>query len=350
MTATAASQTQTRSTRRWLINAPVDVGVALAWIPFSVVTYAVLQNETALQVVVAATFAFSLSHQPLTLPLVYGDALRFSAAKKVFTWAPFVLIALILLGQQLYGLVLIATVAGIWNTGHTLQQRYGLTRIYGRFAGHANGRTEQMMLWSWLLFVMMFVATDSGLLGKVTQLGLGELNEKSLQILVDVAATIRPALPVFGLAALGLAARWIRDERSHRTINPAKWLYVGSTAVLFAVMIWQPVVGFVGWVGSHALEYYVVVHHHLGSRYGNGEHEDAVISKFARTTRARIGFVVVYVLAVVGLMKALSTFGSALAYSLVFLLLGAMHLLYDGFIWKLRDPEIAKAFHINTEE
>lgn len=340
---------QQHSRRRWLINAPVDFGVALAWIPFSAVTYFVLENSSALKLVVAATFAFSLSHQPLTLPLVYGDSLRFSAAKKVFTWAPPILLGLILLGQTFGGLVLVATVAGVWNTGHTLQQRYGLTRIYGRFAGHANGRTEQTMLWSWLLFTMMFVATDAGLLGRVTQLGLGELNEKSLQILVDTAAFIRPALWGFGIAAIVLALKWVRDELSHGTVNPAKWLYVGSTAVLFAVMVWQPVVGFVGWVGSHALEYYVVVHHHLGSRYGGGDHQDAAISRFARTTRARIGFVVVYVLAVFGLMKALSTWGSALAYSLVFLMLGAMHLLYDGFIWKLRDPEIAKAFHINTD-
>ena len=121
--AVAETRTQQRSERRWLINGPVDFGVALAWIPFSVVTYFVLANESALKLVVAATFAFSLSHQPLTLPLVYGDSLRFSAAKKVFTWAPPVLLGLILLGQSFGGLVLVATVAGVWNTGHTLQQR-----------------------------------------------------------------------------------------------------------------------------------------------------------------------------------------------------------------------------------
>jgi len=41
--------------------------------------------------------------------------------------------------------------AALWNAEHTLMQRYGVMRIYGRKAGDDHGRLEKPMLIAWLI-------------------------------------------------------------------------------------------------------------------------------------------------------------------------------------------------------
>ena len=48
-------------------------------------------------------------------------------------------------------LTLVALMAGLWNAEHTLMQRYGVMRIYGRKAGDQHGRLEKPMLIVWLV-------------------------------------------------------------------------------------------------------------------------------------------------------------------------------------------------------
>jgi hypothetical protein len=39
----------------------------------------------------------------------------------------------------------------------------------------------------------------------------------------------------------------------------------------------------------------------------------------------------------------LENYASYLIYSMIFFTLGALHFFYDGFIWKLRNPEVARS-------
>ncbi len=50
------------------------------------------------------------------------------------------------------------------------------------------------------------------------------------------------------------------------------------------------------------------------------------------------------------LIWAVWAFGSFEVYGLVFLTLGALHLFYDGLIWKLRRPEVARGFRIAAQD
>mgnify|MGYP003329346970 CR=1 FL=1 len=60
------------------------------------------------------------------------------------------------------------------------------------------------------------------------------------------------------LVAVVLTARWLRDEL-HRgaAANPAKRLYVAATAALFVTILVNPIAGFLGYVGAHAVEYFI---------------------------------------------------------------------------------------------
>jgi hypothetical protein len=61
------------------------------------------------------------------------------------------------------------------------------------------------------------------------------------------------------------------------------------------------------------------------------------------------GFLVGYALTIVVLVTVLSTWGSPLAYAVVFFTLGGMHVFYDGFIWKLRRPAVARSLALTAE-
>ena len=53
----------------------------------------------------------------------------------------------------------VGAVAGLWNAEHTLMQRYGVVRIYGRKAGEGGRSDEKPLLFSWLVFAFVFGAT-----------------------------------------------------------------------------------------------------------------------------------------------------------------------------------------------
>jgi hypothetical protein len=327
---------------KWIRSPAVDIALALVWLPFALAARAVNSDSHSLAVLIDATFLLSFLHQPLTLPLVYADPEQFALRRKLFVWSPVVFVAAITLGLYV-SFALVAIVAGLWNAEHTLMQRFGVTRIYGRKAGQQEGALERWMLVSWLVLALVWIAADPATPARVARLPIGDVNAAS----VDRLATFRPAasallLPVVALA-IGLAVRWIAAEydRARRgEANPAKWLYVGATAVLFVWILVDPISGFVAYVGAHAVEYFVIVHHSLGTRYADGS--GGPLGSAIRTSHGRAKFFAGYLAAIGVLIVLLNRAPSPDVYGFAVLFLGGLHVLYDGFIWKLRRPSVAR--------
>jgi hypothetical protein len=157
-------------------------------------------------------------------------------------------------------------------------------------------------------------------------------------------ALLVPTLLVAGL----LVTAWIVAEaRRGPDANPAKWLYVATTALLFVVILIDPIAGLMGYVGAHAIEYFVIVHQSLGRRYGDqpepGSGRPAPIGRAVRARPGRLGFFIAYLGLIVGVVTMLEWYGSRPVYLVVFFTLGGLHVFYDGFIWKLRRPAVARS-------
>ncbi len=320
--------------------------MALAWVPFSLAVLAVRGNQNHLNQLVAATLLFSVAHQPLTLGLVYGDPRQFAVKPKVFMFAPFVLAAAIWAGVHV-SLVAVGVIGGLWNAEHTLMQRFGLTRIYGRKGGDDHGTLEKRMLISWLVLVLVWAAADTRTVGALAQIELGARNESGIEVLTSLRPLARLLLaPVFvGVGVL--TARWVRAERAlGAAMNRAKHFYVGTTALLFVVMLIDPVVGFVGYVGAHAAEYFVIIHQALKTRYVDPV-DPSPVGRSVRTPFGRFGAIAGFLIAVFTVLALIKGSWSPAVYTIVLLTMGAMHIFFDGFIWKLRRPEVAKAFEIS---
>ncbi|HUP72107.1 MAG TPA: hypothetical protein VM282_03585 [Acidimicrobiales bacterium] len=329
---------------RWIHSASVDTAMAFLWVPFALL--GVLVDGQHLPATIQAILLLSFIHQPITAALVYGDQAQFSLARRIFSLSPLIFIIAVLALRH-YSFATLAVIAGLWNAEHTLMQRYGITRIYGRKVADDHGRVEKLMLFSWLALALLWTAADRATPGRIEAAGLRDHNREGIDVLTRFRTPALILVPIAATASLVLLARWIRAERSHAG-NPAKWIYVASTGALFVTMFLNPIAGFMGYVGSHAVEYFVIVGRSVGPRY-TPETVTAQPSPIGRVIAApygRVKFFVGYALAMGLLIWALASISSLAVHAAVIFTLGGMHVFYDGFIWKLRRPVVAQSLGI----
>lgn len=335
----------------WAHRPIVDLVVMFCWVPFAFVTHQLEPTRGSLDLWVTAVFLLSFAHQPLTLALVYGDGEQFALRKAIFTWSPIIFAIAVFAGFSV-SVVLLAVVGGLWNAEHTLMQRYGITRIYGRKVGQDRGTVEKLLLFSWLALGLIWVAADPATPSRLASVSLGDNNQKGVEVLAGLQSVAQwLVIPVIVISA-GLLVRWVLDERrwvreGHK-VNPVKWAYLGSTLTLFLVILADPIAGIMGYVGAHAVEYFVVVHQSLGRRYGDADTGgESLLARAVRARPGRSGFFVVYLGSIIAIITVLQWRASPLLYAIVFFTLGGLHVFYDGFIWKLRRPKVAASLAID---
>lgn len=330
------------STRNVWLHGPLqDTLLGWCFVPVAVVVHLAEPHLTLVQTMVAVIFLVSFAHQPLTLGLVYGDPVQRAAHRRLYTWAPLVAAALILVGLSI-SLTLVGLVAGLWNAEHTLMQRYGVLRIYGRKAGDDHGSLEKPMLIVWLVTALAFIGAYVDLEQLVLKLGLDETNARGVRLL-DPLRT--PAMVLFWVGVVAsavLTVRWWRAERSlGATASRAKHLYALGTLGLVVVVMIDPIAGVAGYVAAHAIEYFAVVHRSLRTR-----RDEAPVAVVTSTPWRRGAIYALYfaLIAAIVVSTALPFNGRLYAFAILFF--GALHILYDGFVWKLRRPNVAASLGI----
>ena len=338
--ALAAAQSGAAQTR-WISSRSSDIAMAASWIPFSLFAMAVIGNAALLKGLMFAVFLFSFTHQPLSLFLVYGDKERFAARRKLFIWSPLVFGLGVFFAVR-YSPLVLAILAGAWNAEHTLMQRYGISRIYGRMVGQTQGGWELAMFFSWLILAVIWAAADPDTLERVAALGIRGANRSAFELLAELRPYAEFMRVPMVLAVLLIAAFWLRQE-CLRPVNQAKHLYLALTVGLFAVILFNPIVGFIGYVGAHAFEYFIIVNRSLEKSYIEPNRTDSLLGSVSNARIGRLGLLAVYLALIMATVYMLENYASRLVYSMVFFTLGALHFFYDGFIWKLRNPRVAQS-------
>ncbi|MHB8465859.1 MAG: hypothetical protein ACYDH6_15150 [Acidimicrobiales bacterium] len=324
---------------RWIHSPGADTALALCWVPFALVTMAAQHNAHLLAAVLSAVLLLSLSHQPVTLALVYGDKARFKDHARLYTMAPLAALAAVVIGLRV-SFLLVALAAALWNAEHTLMQRYGVTRMYGRKGGDQRGGMEKPMLFSWLAVAVAAAGANPATARDLAKVQLGDVNKRAITLLVHLRPEATVILVPLLVGAVALTARWVRAEAADAHANSAKWIYVGSTAALIIILCANPVAGFAAYVGAHAVEYFVIVRSATDRRAHAGD--GGAVGVVARSRVGATGFVIGAAAgAVVPLvvLQHTSTFTIATA---TYLTVGALHIVYDGCIWKMRQPAVAR--------
>jgi hypothetical protein len=333
---------QRETTRGLWVHGPVtDIALGWCWLPIALIVHAAEPHLTTVQSIMGVIFLISFAHQPLTLGLVYGDPAQRDAHRRLYRWAPSVAFVLIVVGLNV-SLWLVALMAGLWNAEHTLMQRYGVMRIYGRKVGDNHGRIEKPMLIVWLVAGIAYIGGYVDLQRLVRKLGFSETNARSVRLLGDLTSVARLVFWVAVAVGLAYVVRWWQAERSlgSAASGPKHWYALGTAGLIVAVMV-DPIAGVAGYVAAHAIEYFAVVHSSLRKRG-----DAAPVARATRTPARRATAYVFYFLAIAALVYATRSRLDGRLYAFAVLFFGALHILYDGFVWKLRRPAVAASLGI----
>ncbi|MCU1398031.1 MAG: hypothetical protein JWN62_1140 [Acidimicrobiales bacterium] len=331
----------------WVHGAVADTVLGWCWLPIALVMHSFESSLTRTQALMGIIFLVSFAHQPLTLGLVYGDRDQRQAHRRFYTWTPFAAIALIAIGLNV-SLTLVALMAGLWNAEHTLMQRYGVLRIYGRKAGDDHGKLEKPMLITWLVTALLFLGAYVDLPALTHKLGTDGTNKRSVDLLHSLSTVATPLFWVGAIASVVMAVRWVRAEgnRPPSMARRAKRIYAAGTLGLLIMVMVDPLAGVAGYVAAHAIEYFGIVHSSLRRRAATGD--VSVVARVTSTPRRRTGVYVAYFAATAAVIVATLSLGDGRTYGYAILFFGALHILYDGFVWKLRKPAVAASLGITS--
>ena len=346
--ATAPNRPSARH-RTWIYRAQTDAVLAFCWVPVYAVAHVLSAGHGAaddrwLRAVVAWTLIASLLHQPITLLLVYGDRGQFALRRALFTWSPVVAVPVIVVAVALH-LWLIVPVAAIWNTVHTVQQRYGLCRIYARKSGYGSARLDRALLFSWIGAAILIAGATPSTATQLDRVTLGATNADAVRTLTHIRPYALGLLVPVGLVALGTFAALVRQEwRNRDRANHAKWLYQATTLLLIVGIAVDPLAGLVAWVVAHTVEYVVVVQRTMASRYPTPS-ASSVLARVG-AGRRRWGALAAVLLGFLTLPLIAEGRLPADLYLDVIYTVGVLHFWYDSFIWKMRKPTVAADFGI----
>jgi hypothetical protein len=92
------------------------------------------------------------------------------------------------------------------------------------------------------------------------------------------------------------------------------------------------------------VEYFLIVHHSLGSRYADGS--GGPLGATVRAPGGRRRFLLGYFAVLAVIVVVSRGWASDDVYRFLVLFLGGLHVFYDGFIWKLRRPAVAHSLAI----
>jgi hypothetical protein len=321
----------------WLRSPTHDLAIAFIWVPLAVAAHVAARDPSQLRWIVTTTLLLSFAHQPLTLWLVYGDQRQRDAYRALFRWAPLIVVVVVAAGTAIQPTA-VALVGGVWNLAHTLRQRYGVSRLYGRLR-HIDCGSDNRLLWAWLSAAVLIAVTHADLAVLARQVGVGDRNTIAVDALSSARVVAASLLPGAAAIAAVLTARSVQAELRRSIHSRARLAYLGSTALLLALLAVEPATGFVAFVGAHAAEYLFIVRWRIdraATKHTVGDRVGALARRVGGG-----GTLVLYAAAVVPLTRWIGAPRGEGVGVVAFLTLGALHFLYDGFIWRTpaRPPE-----------
>ena len=277
------------------------------------------------------------------LRLIVGPVVLFALVLAGLTWAPWTLFLVLIL----------------WDHQHTIMQQYGLARIYDFKAKSGGLRTPRFDLsLFWILFVNLFVTAPL-----FTRFWVRELYRWNLPVsvaTVEIIQTVSWCLT--GLFLCFYLIHIIRSLRSGDSVNPIKFVFIGSSFFLWYFTSWHTDSILMYGIAHrlmHGLQYIVIVYWYLRRKQQSRDPVDrdrvaglVQPGKVLRFVAACLVYAVLYQLIVGQPLERFGfgvvNFAGQFSYDETFAVYaeaiisfaGVTHYYLDSFIWKVRDERI----------
>ena len=254
------------------------------------------------------------------------DARRHSASRPLLAW----LTALSLL----------------WTIYHTLMQKMGILRIYARLAGAGSARLDRVYVFLWFAALVAHLAARDDVRATAARASsVGRMVRPAFDVVAPLLAVAQWAL--LG-AALVVTVMWLRrDIRDRGRLHFARTVFALSLLALYATFAYDLVIGFATLAFSHSLEYIAFVTVFTAKKYAPVSDETLPwIGKMARHPFRSALLFAAFTTCVFGLARTQSREWLDLY------IVGSsfLHFLYDGWLWKVRKPEVQTPLAIASSD
>jgi hypothetical protein len=347
----AAVRTASAQANPWLRSAWWDsTFLSFCWVPYYLWIALSPTTDATLAAAVIVHAGATFVHRQYVFVYVYGDN-ETLAQRRAFVFAP-LLVFVPLLGAMLYAPEYVTWIFlgdRVWSIWHSVMQKYGIWRIYAGKAGggletREHARRDRAFLFAqYVALIVIMVTWRPRELTFVPHLQ---------SYVAKVAPTsLLGHLVAYGIlaAGAGVAAWWIAGElrASETGTRVPRWSFLVSILALYAITIVHgPIIGYLVFGTSHALEYIAFAHHFGEKKYGAASARASLARSLLASAR-RAPFVIGGLAIVWAVARR---YDEVPAWIAVLLATGALHYLYDGWIWKLRKPAVARPLELRTAQ
>ena len=294
---------------------------------------------------------FTFGHHLPGFIRAYGDRELFLRFRHRFLLAPPAIFLMVLWFdlQSLHGLLIFISAWDIW---HVMMQHYGFMRIYDAKEGEIRPLTARL---DWLVSISWYLTLIAisphylhNLLSRAYLTGLPIFPP-------GVLATVKGAMVVssFILSAV-YVAHHVRLWKRGEAVSWRKLLLLGvflaATYYLY-VALTDFLVGFTVWSAFHCLQYYGIVWAFNRNRVDRR----SPVTAFVRFLfRPQVGLALLYaglILAYGGFNYMVGFVSNEMIHRVLVALIAtsnALHYYFDGFIWKVREPQTREYLNIAT--
>lgn len=354
--------------QNWILDPAQDMAAIilapLLVLAVALIMFATLGAVAATALIVTTHIVMTVAHHLPTFIRIYGDVELFRRHRATFVIAPLLPFSLsmsagawlIVHDLPIENLLYVFLLAVIWDPWHFLMQHYGFMRLYDRHNAAPRklaARMDLLLCASWFIAIML--AAGEWLAGLLEDL----YQSAGLPLLLAFPPQMISALQQLSLfvalaatAAYAVYLLWCR--RHHYFVSRSKLALFASS---FGVMLltytpnalieklapgWSFKAGFAAVGIVHMTQYLAIVW-----RYNRGlaaQPQRARAGWFSRV-HARGGWIIgaAYVALCLGYGELLTTNWDSRWLMALLISLGLtstlMHYYFDGFIWKLRQPD-----------
>lgn len=354
---------------RWHVSPAVDVGAYhFSWLWVLVPMLFAGPNRTQDYLLVYALVKGSnFAHRHYGMPYAYLDRSVFAAHARQLTYFPLLCAVFLLLCPMIVTGKLgsgaakvlsgIAVFSLLWNLFHTYMQKYGILRVYmAKDAAPPARKTpawvDKYFTFCWFpLYLFYLVPAKKSVILANAGPAISSARAATAFLEHHKALFVVPA----ALVAAGAIGLWLWHEyRAHRWANHARFSAAAGMLAISTAFFWlDPIKVFVAFAFSHAIEYMVFVWAFQRRRYAQPSVVPSLLQRLLEHPLWFYGSLTAG-LAAVSTTSALwgrwflvgakpvellgLTGGQWLFYYAVFQSL--VHFYMDGFLWKLRRPEV----------
>jgi len=248
-----------------------------------------------------------------------------------------------------------------WLLHHGMSQKYGILRLYSSKSGCSEkvpGSVDRWIAWCWVPMIFVWAAGSSPDAVRIyldnQSMGASAFVSPILAFIqAHYAWTMAAAIaPIAGSLAAFLYYEW----RIHQLRNMPRLGYVAGTMLLYASMFPLGSAGlYVALAASHSIEYMTFIWAFQRRRYAKpGSSSSRILEQMTKHPLLYFGTGTLFLASVFIFGRFVTRFGfeqmpyvagfSVPAWLFWYSIVQAMiHFYYDGFLWKLRRPDLARS-------